>query len=206
MKVYQDFDVLTAARTRIRETFDNVERAYVAFSGGKDSSVLFHLVMEEAVARGQKVAVMYIDFEAQYRDTIAHVQEMVDMYREHIDMHWVCMPMLLRNATTNFEPQWMCWDPKEEHRWIREKPLDCKTEDDYPFAEAGLEFEEFIVLFAEWYGQGKPTAGFIGIRAQESLHRYCAIATWEKRGLTLNNRRWTTKIVDQVYNVYPIYD
>ncbi len=41
---------------------------------------------------------------------------------------------------------------------------------------------------------------------QESLHRYCAIATWEKRGLTLNGKRWTTKIVDEVYNIYPIYD
>jgi predicted phosphoadenosine phosphosulfate sulfurtransferase len=69
-----------------------------------------------------------------------------------------------------------------------------------------MEFEEFIVLFGEWYGQGKKTGGFIGIRAQESLHRYCAIATWEKRDLMMNNRRWTTKIVDQVYNVYPIYD
>ena len=69
-----------------------------------------------------------------------------------------------------------------------------------------MEFEEFIVLFGEWYGQGQKTAGFIGIRAQESLHRYCAIATWEKRELMLNEWRWTTKIIDQVYNVYPIYD
>jgi predicted phosphoadenosine phosphosulfate sulfurtransferase len=38
------------------------------------------------------------------------------------------------------------------------------------------------------------------------LHRYCAVATWEKRNLTLNGWRWTTKIVDKVYNIYPIYD
>jgi predicted phosphoadenosine phosphosulfate sulfurtransferase len=206
VKQYRDVNVLEAARNRIRETFDTVERVYVAFSGGKDSSVMFHIVMEEAVARNQTVAVMFIDFEAQYADTIAHVHEMFDLYKDHIEVHWVCMPMLLRNAVTNYEPRWTCWDSDKKDLWIRSKPKGCKTEDDYPFAVAGMEFEEFIVLFGEWYGQGKLTAGFIGIRAQESLHRYCAVATWEKRDLTLNGRRWTTKIVGQVYNVYPIYD
>lgn len=205
-KRYLRKDVLTAARERISETFDTVERVYIAFSGGKDSSVMFHLVMEEAIARGVKVGVMFIDFEAQYAATITHVREMFAMYREHIEEHWICIPMLLRNAVTNYEPRWMCWEPNKEEIWLRQKPHGCKTENDYPFGGAGMEFEEFIVLFGKWYGQGKRTAGFIGIRAQESLHRYCAIATWEKRDLMLNGRRWTTKIVDEVYNVYPIYD
>lgn len=206
IKKYQSHDVLMAARMRIRETFDSVERVYVAFSGGKDSSVMFHLVMEEAMARSRKVAVMYIDFEAQYKETVEHVQEMLDYYKDYIEPHWICVPMLLRNALTNYEPRWVCWDEEVKHLWVREKPEHYRSCDDYPFAVPGMEFEEFIVLFGQWYAQGKKTAAFIGIRAQESLHRYCAIATWEKRGLTLNNRRWTTKIVDQVYNVYPIYD
>jgi predicted phosphoadenosine phosphosulfate sulfurtransferase len=206
MKRYLDIDVLTASRQRIRETFDGFERIYLAFSGGKDSSVMFHLVMEEAIKRGRKVGVMFIDFEAQYADTITHVREMFELYRDHIEQHWICMPMLLRNAVTVYEPRWMCWDPQKPHLWIRQKPEGCKTEHDYPFAVPGLEFEEFIVLFGEWYGQGQKCAGFIGIRAQESLHRYCAIATWEKRGLTFNGRRWTTKIVAETYNIYPIYD
>jgi predicted phosphoadenosine phosphosulfate sulfurtransferase len=205
-KKYIQNDVLTASRERIRKTFDTVERIYVAFSGGKDSSVMFHLVMEEAIRRNQKVGVMFIDFEAQYAATIEHVKEMFAMYAEHIDRHWICIPMLLRNAVTNYEPRWMCWDPDKEDIWLRHKPSGVKTEKDYPFALPGMEFEEFIVLFGQWYGQGKKTAGFIGIRAQESLHRYCAIATWEKRDLMLKGWRWTTKIVGQVYNVYPIYD
>lgn len=205
-KVYTDVSVLDAARERIRLAFDNTERAYVAFSGGKDSSVLMHLVMEEAIRRGQKVGVMYLDFEAQYAETIRHVQEMFDLYRDHIDPHWICMPMALRNAVTNYEPQWVAWDETKRDLWIRPKPAGCKTEHDYPFAVAGMEFEEFIALFGDWYSQGRPTAGFIGIRAQESLHRYCAIATWEKRDKTLNGWRWTTRITGQVYNVYPLYD
>ncbi len=206
IKRYRNVSVLQAARNRINEALDSVERVYVAFSGGKDSSVMLHLVMDECIRRGIRPAVMFIDFEAQYADSIEHIGEMFELYRDHIEAHWICMPMLLRNAVTNYEPRWQCWDADKQDIWIRQKPEGCKTEADYPFAIAGMEFEEFIVLFGEWYGQGKKTAGFIGIRAQESLHRYCAVATWEKKDLTLNGRRWTTKIVDEVYNVYPIYD
>lgn len=206
MKVYQEKDVLTAARDRINEVFDSFERIYLAYSGGKDSSVMFHLVMEQAIARNRRVGVMFIDFEAQYKETIDHAHEMFRLYKDFIDPHWICIPMRLRNALTNYEPQWTCWDPERESDWIRQKPSIAKTEKDYPFGGAHMEFEEFIVLFGQWYGQGKRTAGFIGIRAQESLHRYCAIATWEKRDLMFNGRRWTTKIVEEVYNVYPIYD
>lgn len=206
IKCYRDASVLTAARERINFVFDEFERIYVAFSGGKDSSVLFHLTMEQAIARNRKVAVMFIDFEAQYQETIRHIHEMLELYEHFIDPHWICIPMLLRNAVTNYEPRWTCWDESARKNWIRQKPVGIKTEDDYPFALPGMEFEEFIVLFGEWYGQGKKTAGLIGIRAQESLHRYCAVATWEKRDLMYKQKRWTTKVVAETYNVYPIYD
>lgn len=206
IKQYRDVNVYEASKRRIEETFDSVERVYVAFSGGKDSSVMLHLVMEEAIKRNQRIGVMYIDFEAQYQDTVEHIGEMFRLYADHIDPHWICVPMKLRNAVTNFEPQWCAWDEEKKDLWIRQKPDGCRGISDYPFAPDRMEFEEFIVLFGQWYGQGKRTAGFIGIRAQESLHRYCAVATWEKKDLMLHGRRWTTKIVDEVYNVYPIYD
>jgi predicted phosphoadenosine phosphosulfate sulfurtransferase len=206
IKRYRDKNVLSAARQRISMVFDDFDRIYLAFSGGKDSSVMFHLVMEQAIARNRRVGVMFIDFEAQYQETIRHVHEMFDLYRDFIDPHWICIPMLLRNAVTNYEPRWTCWDETKRELWIREKPSLARTEADYPFAAPSMEFEEFIVLFGEWYGQGEPCAGFIGIRAQESLHRYCAVATWEKKDLMYKQQRWTTKIVAQTYNVYPIYD
>lgn len=205
-KRYINKNVFDAAKERISETFDLVERVYIAFSGGKDSSVLMHLVMDEAIKRNRIVGVMFLDLEAQYTDTINHAKEMFEIYKDNIDPHWICVPLKLRNAMTVFEPQWCCWEESKKNIWVREKPDFAKSISDYPFAVPGMEFEEFIVLFGEWYGQGKNTAGFIGIRAQESLHRYCAIATWEKKDLMLNDRKWTTKIIDNVYNVYPIYD
>jgi predicted phosphoadenosine phosphosulfate sulfurtransferase len=206
IKKYNDTDVLSAARFRIATTFDNFERIYCAFSGGKDSSVAFHLVMDEAIKRSRKVTVMYIDFEAQYADTIAHIKEMFELYKDYIDQHWICVEMRLRNAVTNYEPQWICWDRAKKDLWIRPMPEGVKTEKDYPFCLPKMEFEEFVPLFGEWFSQGQSSAGIIAIRADESLHRYCAIATWDKVGLMLNNYRWTTKVTKHSYNIYPIYD
>jgi len=42
VKVYKDTSVLVASKKRISEVFDNFEKIYIAFSGGKDSSVMMH--------------------------------------------------------------------------------------------------------------------------------------------------------------------
>ena len=47
-KRYRDVDVLAAARERIAWTFDTFDKVYVSFSAGKDSSVMLHLVEDEA--------------------------------------------------------------------------------------------------------------------------------------------------------------
>lgn len=206
IKKFRDVDVLTAARERISLIFDNFKHVYVAFSGGKDSTVAVHLVMDEAIKRNRIVGLMFLDLEAQYKDTIDHVTGIFDLYRDHIDPHWICVPMLLRNALTNYEPRWMCWDESKKDIWVRPKPEWAKTEKDYPFCLPGMEFEEFVPLFGEWYGKGEDSAGFIAIRADESLHRYCAIATWDKVDLMYRGWRWTTKVSPHAYNVYPIYD
>ena len=206
MKVYRKDNVLEAARKRISATFDECERFYIAYSGGKDSTVMMHLVMDEAIKRNVKVGVMFVDLEAFYTETIKHSKKMFDLYKDHIDPHWMCVPVKLRNALTNYEPQWCAWEHEKKDHWVRDMPVWAKTEKDYPFIFGSLEFEELVPMFGDWYSDGKKTAAFIGIRAQESLHRYCAIATWEKIGLTLNGWRWTTKVCQSVWNVYPIYD
>ena len=206
MKKYRDESVLSATQARISEVFDYFERAYVSFSGGKDSTVMLHLVMEEAIKRDRKVGVLVIDLEAQYAETIKHVRNMIDLYRDHIELHWFCGELLLRNAVTNFEPRWICWDEDKREIWVREKPEEAADLSQYDFYVPKMEFEELMEIFGDWYSQGKQTAAFVGIRADESLHRYCAIATWNKDGRMFNDRRWTTKVGANVFNIYPIYD
>jgi len=206
VKQYNESSVLEAAQIRIEEVFDNFGKIYLSFSGGKDSTVMLHLVMDEAIKRGRKIGILLIDLEAQYTETIIHARKMAEEYKDNIDLHWFCGELLLRNAVTNFEPRWVCWDEDKKDVWVRPKPEEARPLEDYPFYVPKMEFEEFMLLFGEWYGQGEPTAAFIGIRADESLHRYCAIATWEKKDKMFNNRRWTTKVIDEVHNIYPIYD
>lgn len=206
LKKRLSIDVLTAARQRVAYAFDNFERLYVSFSAGKDSSVMLHLVLEEAQKRNRKVGVLLIDLEAQYKLTIKHAEEMFDRYAQWIDLHWVCLPIKLRNSVSNYEPVWCCWQPERKAEWVREMPKREGVISDpkhFDFFEPWMEFEEFIVLFGVWYAQGKSTGAFIGIRADESLNRFRTIAGDKEM---FNGKRWTTKIADGVYNVYPIYD
>lgn len=206
-KKYIDKNVLEAAKERVSKTFDEFEKYYISFSGGKDSTVMTHLVMEEAIKRGKKVGLLIIDLEAQYTNTIDHIKEMVDMYREHIDLHWFCGELMLRNAVSDFEPKWTCWDEEKKNIWVREKPKESSDLSQYDFYIPKMEFEEFMVLFGKWYSENgeKTTAGFIGIRSDESLHRYRAI-TSSKVGLMKNGWKWTTKVSANLFNIYPIYD
>lgn len=205
MKYQININVLDAAKARIVKAFDLCPKVYVSFSGGKDSTVLLHLVMDEAIKRGRTVGVLIIDLEAQYSDTIDHINRCVDLYEDHIDLHWVCGELLLRNAVSNFEPKWCCWDSEQEDKWVRDKPSRVADLSQYDFYIPRMEFEEFMVLWGEWYSQGDLTGAFIGIRSDESLHRYRAIiATKDK--LMLGGYKWTTKVAFGLYNLYPLYD
>lgn len=207
MKLPMGIDVLTAARERIRYTLDNFDRPFVSFSGGKDSTVLLHLVCEEVRARGGKVGVMIQDMEAQYTATIEHVRAMLDTYSDCIEPYWVCLPIKLRNAVSNFSPTWQCWDPDARELWVRDIPVHpavISNENYFPFFVRGMEWEEFVPLFGQWYAKGGQAVAFVGIRADESLNRFRTICTFKKE--THGGKRYTTKVDDGLWNSYPLYD
>src|SRR5699024_7899342 len=76
--------------------------------------------------------------------------------------------------------------------------------DYFDFFEVGMEFEEFVPEFGEWYSEGKSCACMVGIRSDESLNRYRTIASRKK--VMLEDKQYTTKVSENVYNIYPIYD
>jgi predicted phosphoadenosine phosphosulfate sulfurtransferase len=193
-----------AARERISKVFDDFPRIYISFSGGKDSAVMMHLVMHEAQIRQRKVGVLFVDMEAQYKLTIDHISDMMALYADYIEPFWVSLPIHLRNAVSQYEPQWICFEPGREADWVRHPPAGAITDESYfPFFRRAMEFEEFVPAFGQWYAKGKLCACFVGIRSDESLNRYRTIAGCKS---TFEGRQWMTWCGDHLYNAYPIYD
>jgi predicted phosphoadenosine phosphosulfate sulfurtransferase len=198
-------NVLQAAQERIAWTFDNFDRIYLSFSAGKDSTVMLHLVMAEAIRRDRKIGVLLVDLEGQYRVTMEHAEKCFEMYRDHIEPYWCALPIALRNAVSVYEPKWTAWDPEKREGWIRTPPEMAITDPSYfEWFQPGMEFEEFVPLFGEWYAQGQRCACFVGIRTDESLNRFRTIVQSKKT--TWKGKRWTSLVSAEVYNVYPVYD
>lgn len=204
-KRYLDCDVLTAACERIAWTFDTFERVYVSYSGGKDSTVMLTLVAEEARRRNRRIGVMFVDLEAQYGCTIDHALAQVEGVADIADIYWLALPIALRNAVSVFEPKWTAWDPDKRDAWVRQPPAIAITDEHhFKWFSHGMEFEELVPMFGEWYAQGRSTACFVGIRSDESLNRYRTIASHTKA--SIDGKQYTTRVTPQVANVYPIYD
>jgi predicted phosphoadenosine phosphosulfate sulfurtransferase len=197
-------DVLKAARARIGYALLRFPKVCVSFSGGKDSGVLLHLVMEQAIQRGIRVGVLFLDWEAQFKLTIDHVAEVFDLYREHIDPYWVALPLTTTNAVSMHEPEWTCWDPAKRELWVRDPPDVAITDHRrFPFYYPEITFEQFVDDFGRWYSGGQLTASFVGIRCGESLNRWRSITM---RKSCFENARWTTWKGGSLYNAYPLYD
>lgn len=198
-------NVLTAARERIAWAFDTFPRLYVSCSWGKDSTVLLHLVLDEARKRMRKIGVLFVDLEAQYKITIEHGLNLCRLYKQQIDLYWVCLPIALRNAVSMYEPKWMCWDPSRKSEWVRNYPCRMAITDEsyFPFFYRNMEFEEFTPAFGQWYSQGHLTGCFVGIRTDESLNRWRSINSDKS---CFDGKKWTTYHSRALYNLYPIYD
>jgi len=156
---------------------------------------MLHLAIDEAIKRDRKIDILFIDLEAQYKATIDHIKTILELYKDHINIHWVCVPLTLRNALSVHEPNWICWEPGKD--WVREKPNDIE----YDFYSENMEFEEFTYCFGKWVAGDKLTACLVGIRADESLNREITLKANKD-----SFNQWTTKIHPNVYNCYPIYD
>ncbi len=209
-KIYRDENVLDAALSRLRYIFSEFDNVYFCVSGGKDSSVMVQLAERVAGEMNRKYDVLYIDFEAQYADTIRHVNELKTLKHINVFYH-VALPMALRNAVSMLQPKWICWDEEKKDLWVRPMPEGAVNIASCPwdFFRYGMEFEDFIREFALFYhsnGNGK-TACCVGIRADESLTRFNTVATPDRK-ITYQGKTWTTKLFQdqEVYNVFPIID
>lgn len=212
MKKYLEINVYDALQERLKFIFANFDNIYVSFSGGKDSGLLLNLVLDYARRNHipRKIGVFHQDFEAQYELTTNFVTRMFENNLGMIEPFWVCLPMASRCAVSNFQMYWYPWEEAKKDTWVRPMPqfpyIINKDNNPFEFYKDKMLQEDLYAAFGSWYANhhaGKSIC-LLGIRADESLNRYRAYANAHKD--ILKNRQWTTKLADNLYNAYPLYD
>lgn len=209
-KVYLKENVYESAQERMKYIFDEFEKVLVSFSGGKDSGVVLNMAIDTARKRGRKIGVLFIDLEAFYEKTISYVDKMISENLDVIEPYWICLPMESPNSLSFLEPTWIWWQPEKEPIWVRPMPknpwvINLQNQK-LPWYRQNMPFEKFILHFAEWYAEGKKTAQLVGIRTDESLNRWRAIAADNNQKNIYKDKSWSVKMAEDVYSFYPIYD
>lgn len=210
-KIYQSKNVYDAFMERLEFIFSEFDNICIAFSGGKDSGLLYHLVLKYMYDHelDRKIGLFHQDFEAEYTETAKFVEQVFTSAPDFVDRYWLCLPMAVRNAMSTYEPYWYPWDPDKKNIWVREMP-------DYPyvynmdhcpdFFQKGMTDPQTQHAFGRWYHQrcaGAKTIILLGLRAQESLHRYSAIVN--KRH-PYQDKLWISEQAKGIWSASPLYD
>ena len=155
---------LSIERThRIYDLYDNVA---VAFSGGKDSTAVLNITLEVARERDAlPLDVVFYDEEVCTPETIDYVRRVAA--KEDVNMVWLALPVMHRNACSTRQPYWYPWAPEAKALWVREMPPEAITTTK-GFRRAPIGDHSPGYLADRYNG----TVAFsMGIRAEESLIR-----------------------------------
>src|SRR5690242_2475538 len=124
MKRYSEVNVYDALQQRLDYVFKEFENIYISFSGGKDSGLLLHLVMDYITRNGitKKIGLFHQDMEAQYEKTTQYVTAMFEKFLTRVEPYWFCIPIGTRTALSNYEMWWYPWDDTKKDIWVRPMP------------------------------------------------------------------------------------
>lgn len=203
-------NVVEATKERISFVFDNYDNIIVSVSGGKDSTVLAYLTLQEAKKRNRKIGLFFLDEEVVYQSTIDQIDYLMELYPKNTNKLWLQIEFFLTNATSVNENQLLCWEKQKHKIWMRPKKTysihyrmwDLKDQI-VANKNKGFGFYDVIVNFENCYSN---TAFFVGLRAAgESPNRWRAVT---KNPVKIANKCvfWGTKRINNNVTLYPIYD
>lgn len=203
-------NVYEATMKRLDFIFKEFDNISVSFSGGKDSGVLLNLcikyIRENKLSR--RISVLHLDYEAQYEMTTKYVDEVLRDNWDILDVYRICVPFKVTTCTSMHQSYWRPWDKDKKDIWVRELPSDAFSKENFPFYNENMWDYDFQQRFSLWLherNKATKTAILVGIRTQESLHRWRAIHS-DRNYKNYNGINWTKEVYENVYNAYPIFD
>lgn len=207
-QVYIPKTVEVAAKERISWIFDEFENIIVSVSGGKDSTVLCWLTLQEARRRNRKIGIFFLDEEVVYQSTIEQISWLMTLYPENTIPLWFQFPFKLTNATSFEEGQLICWEPGKHKIWMRSKEsFAIKSQ---PWSKSSQSVRDknkgfgFYDVLDNFQASRDHTAFLVGLRATESMNRFRAVA----KNPGYKDCYWCTKIqrAEGSASFYPLYD
>lgn len=210
-KKYLDQNVYEAALERVAYCFAEFDNILVAFSGGKDSSVLLNLAYDYAKEKQllDKLSMYHIDYEAQYEATTEYVEQAFAKEFKGIKKYWLCLPLAAQCAVSMYQDHWVPWELEKKEIWVRNMPdYDCVVNEHnapFDFRQGTWDYEvqdDFCRWFSENHGT---TAVFIGIRSDESLNRFRAVSSTGKANKYKENQ-YINVGDGATCKAYPLYD
>ena len=170
-------NVYELAQERLKVIFNEFDNIYVSFSGGKDSGVLLNMCIDYIRKNNLKVRLGV--FHMDYEIQYKMTIDYVDRMLE-----------------------------AKKNIWVRSMPKKAMTKEDFPFYNTTMWDYEFQMRFAQWIhnkNDAVRTCCLIGIRTQESFNRWRCIYMSRKFQM-YHKYKWTSKVGNDIYNAYPIYD
>ena len=203
-------NVYEATIKRLEMIFREFDNISVSFSGGKDSSLLLNLCVKYIRDNhlNRKISVLHLDYEAQYEMTTKYVDEVLSDNCDILDVYRVCIPFKVTTCTSMHQSYWRPWEEDKQDIWVRSLPTNAITKKYFSFYNESMWDYDFQQRFSLWLherNKAKRTAVLVGIRTQESLHRWRAIHS-DRNYKNYNGINWTKEVYDNVYNAYPIFD
>lgn len=194
-RIVSDTDIVTAAKTRVKNVFANGLKVYMSFSGGKDSLCLAQVVyslISSGEIDAKQLVVIFIDEEAIF----PCIEETVKRWRKKFLLagaafNWYCLEVKhfsCFNQLTSDE-SFICWDRTKSDVWVR-KPPDFAIRSHSLLKPREENYQCFLPRIT------KDGIMLSGVRAAESVQRlqYMSALNIGTKGIT-NNRQ-----------IYPIYD
>ena len=181
---------MEAAKTRIKNIFDNHLPVYLSFSCGKDSLCMSHITYE--MIRGGlidpgQLTVIFIDEEGLYQSMLEAAYRWRRKFMSvGVKFDWYCLPVKQTSTIDHLSAteSWITWDPAEKENWMRKPPGFAITKSPLLPYPGECNYQTFCGRLC------KNGITMIGLRAAESIQRLKALA----------------QITQEINRVYPIYD